>query len=421
MYQVSRHKTGLTVVTAEMPHMASASLGIWVSVGGRYEPASLSGASHFIEHLLFKGTRNRSAKQISQDVEGIGGYLNAFTTEEMTCFYSKARHDRFLELLEVLMDMFLNSRFDPAEIDKERNVIKEELAMYLDQPQHHVLELLNETLWPNQPLGRSLTGTAETLDHLTRAQLLRFQRRNYVSAGTLVAAAGRLKHDKVVKAVSPFARHLPTGDRPTFSPAVVQQEAPRVRLFRKATQQTQLALGIRTCSRHDHRRFALRLLSTVLGENMSSRLFQILREDHGLAYSVCSSLSFYDDVGALVISAGLETDKLPSALRLITRELTRLRTTLVTPSELRRARDYLIGQIDLSLESTENQMMWLAEQMLGYGRTVPPEHIKHRLAEVRPSEIRQVARDVLGPERMSLALVSPLRSEKGLAELLPRD
>src|SRR5579862_99934 len=179
MYRVSRHQSGLTVVTAEMPHMASISLGIWVGVGGRYEPAALSGVSHFIEHLLFKGTRHRSAKQISQDVEGIGGYLNAFTTEEMTCFYSKARHDRFHELLEVLMDMFLNSTFDPAEIEKERNVIKEELAMYLDQPQHHVQDLLNETLWPDQPLGRSLTGTTETLDALRRSDLRRFQRQNY--------------------------------------------------------------------------------------------------------------------------------------------------------------------------------------------------------------------------------------------------
>src|SRR6185503_3916148 len=160
MYNITRLPNGLTVATAEMPHMASVSLGLWVGVGGRYEPAEINGICHFIEHLLFKGTRKRSAKQISQDVEGIGGYLNAFTSEEMTCFYSKARHDRFHELLEVLMDMFLNSTFDRGEIEKERNVIKEELAMYLDQPQHHVQELLNETLWPGQPLGRSLTGTA---------------------------------------------------------------------------------------------------------------------------------------------------------------------------------------------------------------------------------------------------------------------
>src|SRR5712675_730480 len=157
MYQISRLKSGLTIATAEMPHMASVSLGLWVGIGGRYEPAPLNGVSHFIEHLLFKGTHNRSAKEISQAVEGIGGYLNAFTGEESSCFYSKGPHDRLPHLLEVLMDMFLHSTFARVEIDKERDVIKEELAMYLDQPQHHVHELLNETMWPEYPHGRAPT------------------------------------------------------------------------------------------------------------------------------------------------------------------------------------------------------------------------------------------------------------------------
>jgi predicted Zn-dependent peptidase len=208
------------------------------------------------------------------------------------------------------------------------------------------------------------------------------------------------------------------GRRAAFVPALAKQSAPRLRLFSKQTQQAQFALGIRTCSRHDPRRFALRLLSTILGENMSSRLFQVLREDHGLAYSVCSSLAFYDDVGAMVISAGLETDKFQHALQLVMAELTRLRDTLVTPSELRRARDYLTGQIDLSLESTENQMMWLAEQMLGYGKTVPPDYIKQHLRDVRASDIRAAARDFFRADRLSLALVSPLKSDRALSETL---
>src|SRR5437899_6881632 len=186
MYKVTQLKNGLTVATSEMPHMASVSLGLWVGVGGRYEPAKLNGVCHFIEHLLFKGTQRRSARQISQDVEGIGGYLNAFTSEEITCYHSKACHDRFGELLDVLTDMFLNSKFDPTDINKERDVIKEELAMYLDQPQHQVQELLNETLWPNQPLGRPLTGTVKTLDAMTRGDLLNFLRTNYVTGATLL-------------------------------------------------------------------------------------------------------------------------------------------------------------------------------------------------------------------------------------------
>ncbi len=395
--------------------MASVSVGLWVGVGGRYEPAELNGVSHFIEHLLFKGTRKRSAREISQAVEGIGGYLNAFTGEESTCFYSKARHDRFEELLEVLTDMFLNSKLDPADIEKERSVIKEELAMYLDQPQHHVQELLNETLWPDQALGRPLTGTEKTLDAMRRGHFVNYLCKNYVTGSTMVIAAGRLQHRQLVRAVTRHASRFTPGKRPHFTPAETDQQKPRVRLFTKRTEQTQLALGIRTCSRHDERRFALRLLNTILGENTSSRLFQEIREDRGMAYSIYSSLSFFDDTGDLVISAGLDTDNLPQTLKLILRELRRLSNVLPTAVELRRARDYVIGQMDLSLESTENQMMWLGEQLLGYGKIIPLAEFKRRLGEVTGAQIRAAARDFFRPERLNLALVSPLKSENGLS------
>jgi predicted Zn-dependent peptidase len=418
MYRLFRHPSGLAVATAEMPHMASVSLGLWAGIGGRHEPAELNGAAHFIEHMLFKGTRKRSARDISQAVEGIGGYLNAFTGEENTCLYSKARHDCFDELLDVLTDMFLNSKFDPVEINKERSVIKEELAMYLDQPQHHVHELLNELLWPDQPLGRPLTGTEKSLDAMGRGHLIHYLRSHYVAPSVLVVAAGCLSHREVVQAVSRFAPRFPHGKRPNFVPATSEQRAPAVRLFTKKTEQTQLALALRTCSRHDERRFALRLLNTILGENMSSRLFQEIREDRGLAYSIYSSLSFCDDVGILTIAAGLDTDNLSQTLKLIVRELRRLIDAPPTAGELRRARDYVIGQLDLSLESTENQMMWVGEQFLGYGKIITPAQVKQRVSEVTAGEIRKVARDFFRPERLNLALVSPLRTEKGLVNLL---
>ncbi len=418
MYQVTRLQNGLTIATAQMPHMASVSLGLWVGVGGRHEPKELNGVSHFIEHMLFKGTRKRSAKAISQAVEGIGGYLNAFTSEENTCIYSKARYDRFEELLEVLTDMFLNSVFTTEEIDKERDVIKEELAMYLDQPHHQVQELLNETLWPNHPLGRSLTGSETTLDALGRRQLLNYLDQNYVTTTTLVVAAGNLQHDRVLRAFRRYADKFAQGKRPPFQPFKASQDRPRVRLFRKETAQVQLALGIRTCSRHDERRFALRVLNTLLGENMSSRLFQVLREDHGLAYSIHSGLSFFDDVGTLTVSAGLDTNKLTQALKLIRRELRHCAATPPTPAEMRRARDYLVGQLDLSLEGTENQMTWLGEQLLAYGKVISAQETKRRLGEVKPSQVRAVAQEFFHPDRMSLAVVSPLKTANGLATLL---
>jgi predicted Zn-dependent peptidase len=418
MYQVTRIENGLTVATAEMPHMASVSLGIWVGVGGRCEAEKESGISHFIEHLLFKGTRRRTAREISQAVEGIGGYLNAFTSEEHTCFYSRARYDRFDELLDVLADMFLNSAFEPAEIAKEREVIKEELAMYMDQPQQYVQELMNATLWPGQPLGRSITGTEKTLDAISRRQILDFQRSRYTANGTLIAAAGRLTHRQVVRAARRYAAKFHAGARPGFAPAASAQAKPVVALCTKKTEQTQIAFGVRACSRHDERRHALRLLNAVLGENMSSRLFQTVREDRGLAYSIYSGNSFFDDTGDLVISAGLDLANLEKTLKIILRELKRLREEPVPAAELGRARDYLVGQLDLSLESAENQMMWAGEQWLGYGRIYAPERVKQRLSRVSAAEVRAAAREYLRPDQFNLALVSPLKSARGLEKLL---
>ena len=418
MYQVTHLKNGLTVATAEMPHMMSVSVGLWIGLGARYEPPRINGVCHFIEHMLFKGTKKRSAREISQSVEGIGGYMNAFTSEDATCFHSRACHDRFDELLDVLMDMLLNSKFGRADIEKEREVIKEELAMYLDQPQHQVQELLNATLWPDQALGRPITGTDKTLDAMTRSQLLRYLRDNYVASSAVIVAAGKLKHRQVVRSVARYSRRFHTGSRPHFAPAQNHQQAPRIRLFTKTTEQTQMALGIRTCSRHDRRRYALRLLNTILGENMSSRLFQVIREDRGLAYSIYSVPSFFDDTGDLVISAGLDSDNLPKTLRLIVRELRRLTESTAGAAELRRARDFLIGQIDLGLESTDNQMNWLGEQLLGHGRIFRPAEIKRRLSAITAGEIRAVARDFFRADRLNLALVSPLKTAKGLAKIL---
>jgi predicted Zn-dependent peptidase len=418
MYKVTRLKNGLTVATAEMPHMASVSLGFWVGVGSRYEPPELNGVCHFIEHMLFKGTRRRSPRKISESVEGIGGYLNAFTSEEFTCFHARAGADRFADLLDVLADMFLNSRFTPVDIGKERDVIKEEMAMYLDQPQHQVQELLNATMWPDQPLGRPITGTGKSLDELNRGQMRTFLCRNYVTGGTVIAAAGKLSHRKIVESVQRISAHFKAGQRPGLVPARMLQTSPQVRLFTKKTEQTQIALGIRTCSRHDPRRFALRLFNAILGENMSSRLFQIIREDRGLAYSIYSTPSFFHDTGDLVISAGLDADNAERTLRLIKLELRRLKEKMPGKAELNRARDYVIGQTDLGLESTDNQMNWVGEQLLSFGKVVRAHDIKRRLNQVSPEEIRAVAGDFLRPERMSLAMVSPLKSPAPFEKIL---
>ena len=418
MYQTTALPNGVLVATASMPHMRSASFGVWVATGGRHETAPQNGSSHFIEHMLFKGTPKRSAAEISQAVEGVGGYLNAFTSEESTCFYARASHEKLPVLIDVIGDMFLNSKFDPEELEKERQVIKEEVAMYQDQPQQHVQELLNDLCWPDQPLGRPLTGTLEGLDRLTRASLLDYYKANYIAGATLITAAGQVEHGALVEKVSKLARRIPAGARKSPAAAAPNQTAPRLRVVRKDVEQTQLAIGIRACSRHDDSRFALRLLSTVLGENMSSRLFQTVREERGLAYSIYSATSSFEDVGVLNISAGLDTRRLEEATKVILEQLQALREKAPSAPELRRARDYVIGQMDLSLESTENQMTWLGETILGYGKAMPPDQVKSRLLAVTSSQVREVARRFLTRDRLNMCVIGPAKEQKRVESLL---
>ena len=418
MYRTTTFKTGLTIATATMPHMSSVTVGIWVGVGGRHEPLELNGVSHFIEHLLFKGTRKRTAKQISQEIEGLGGYLNAFTSEENTCYYSKAGHDRWRELLTVLLDMYLNSKFDPGEIAKERSVIKEELAMYLDQPQQLVQELLNANLWPNHPLGRSITGTVKTLDAVSRNDLIQFQRTNYIAGRTIIAAAGKINHRELSQFVEKFISKIPTGTAHPAVPVGNDRAKSKIKLLTKKVEQSQIAIGFHTCSRHDDQRFSLRLLNTIMGENMSSRLFQTIREDHGLAYSIYSSLCFFEDDGSFNIFAGLDTKNISTTLKLISIEINRIKNKSPSVSEFRRARDYVLGQIDLSLESTENQMMWLGEQLLAEGKFTPPNVIKDKLSRVKRADLPRVARKYLTLDQLNMAIISPLKTTRGLMKNL---
>ena len=418
MYGLSELPGGLRVVTATMPHLASVAVGLWVNTGGRHESARENGAAHFIEHMLFKGTRRRSAARISQDVEGIGGYLNAFTDEEHTCFYSRAVASRLPELLDVLFDMFLDSRFTPTEIAKERDVILEEQAMYRDQPAELVHDLLNQAQFPRHPLGRPVIGSARSVRGLQRKDLLGFLERRYVTGSTVIAAAGNLSHEALVKQVQPWLRRFRHGAHPIAEPAPAIPDKPRCLLHSKKTEQTHIALGFRTASRQDERRFALRLLNVLLGENMSSRLFQTIREEHGLAYNIQSTGTAWSDCGDLVISAGLDDAQLEKTLKLVFKEVRRLVERAPGKAELARARDYALGQSDLSLEGSEPMMMWLGEQVLGFGRVVPPEETRARIAAVQPSDISRVARDFLKPSGLSLALVSPRTSDRGLPELL---
>ena len=421
MYHVTQLPNGLRLATVEMPHMASVSLGIWSAVGSRCERKTESGISHFIEHMLFKGTSRRTAIQISQEIEGIGGYINACTSEEHTCYHARAHAKHAFRLMDVLGDMYLNPVFDRREISRERNVIKEEIAMTFDQPSQHVLELSDNTLWPNQPLGQSIAGNEQSLNAIKGRHLTNFHSKHYVSGSTVIVAAGNIRHTELIHLAKKLAKRIPKGCISKWFPAAQNNTDPEICLFTRNIEQTQLAFGIRTCSRHDPRRFALRLLNTLLGENMSSRLFRTIREEHGLAYSIYSTPNFYHDTGSLTITAGLDTSNTEKALKLSVEELRQLRNKIPSSGELNRARDYLIGQLELSLESTDNQMNWVAEQLLGFEKIIPPDQIKDYLHKVRPSDIRRAAIDFFRPENFCLSIVSPLKSKRKISKCLKID
>lgn len=415
---VSRLPTGLTVATAHLPASDSVTVGIWAGTGGRFEDKTECGAAHFLEHLLFKGTRDRTARQISEAVEGVGGYLNASTGEESTCYYARAHSKHLPLLVDVLLDMFLDASLPPAEIARERDVIREEISMILDQPSSHVEDVLNETLWPDHPLGRPITGTTESVRAISRGRLLAFRARNYRASNTIISVAGPVRHGDVSRLLAAPSRRLRRGQRPRFRPALRNQRHPRLSMIKKETEQAHLAIGLRAFSRHDPRRSALRLLSVTLGENMSSRLFQELRERRGLAYAVSSGVSHLSDDGLLHIAAGLEPSRVPAAFRVIVRELARLRERPLGQKELRRAKDYAIGTLLLGLEGSASQANWLAESLLSFGRVIQPDEIVDQMNAVSPADIRDVARRLVNPSRLNLALIAPEFSRNAIAEVV---
>jgi predicted Zn-dependent peptidase len=411
-YRLTRLPNGTRIASVEMPYMRSVSLGIWAGIGGRHESAAQSGISHFLEHLLFKGTKRRSAKRITETVEGLGGYLNAFTTEDHTCYYAKAAAQHLPELCDVLCDMYLESVFAPAEIEREREVIREEILMYRDHPAQHAQELLTETMWPQHPLGRPLTGSVETISRFERSDLVDFRSRHYTGANTIVTVAGPVYHERVVELLAPLLSRLPRGRAPRFTRARRHEGPAQLNLYTQETEQTQLAMGFHAFGRADDRRFALKLLSVILGENMSSRLFQKLRERHGWCYSVQTSMVTLADTGAIHVFAGLDPGNLEKAIRLILRELESICHKAPSRAELKKAQDYTIGQTLMGLESTSNQIMWMGESILGYGHILDPAEAERRLLAVTPEDVQHTACYCLNRVQLGLAIVGPLKDKE---------
>jgi len=413
---------GLRVATQAMPSSQTVAVGIWCGVGARHEPARIGGISHFLEHLLFKGTKTRSARRISEEVEGVGGDLNAYTAEERTCFYAAASSDHLARVTEVLSDMYCNSRIDPKEVERERGVIVEEIEMIRDESAQHVQELLTAETWKGSSLSRPITGTKKSLSAISRQDLMSHLRGNYHAGHTIVTAAGAVDHEEFVKLVSSgFLKKLPGNSTDTSRSSVSappRQAAPRLVIESRENQQTQIALSFRGVGSHDPKRYAVSLLHVILGGNMSSRLFQELRERRGLCYSIGTSLSTHSDCGAFEIALGLDGKNVVKALKLILSECARIAGKAPSIAELRRACDYSIGTSRMALERAATQNYRLGTSLLNYGKVVSPESVYDRLAKVSPAEIQAVAQKILQNRTLCLSMVGPGPSRERLMGLI---
>jgi predicted Zn-dependent peptidase len=416
--RLTKLPNGLRIATCEMPHAETAAMGIWASVGGRHEPANLNGISHFIEHMLFKGTQRRSARRIMEEVEGVGGDMNAFTAEERTCYYATAAAEFFPRVCDVLCDIYMNPRFSPRDIERERGVIAEEILMYEDEPSSRVQELLENTQWAGHPLGRPITGTLQTIEGMDAEAFRAYRASHYNAPSTIVTAAGKIQHDEVVEKVAKLLSDLPTGKSPAAKPFPALQKSPRIVTEARDIQQTQLALSLPAFSHRDERRFALHLLNVILGTNASSRLFQEMREKRGLCYSVSSHWLSLNDGGALGISAGLDRRNLEKSLRLILAQFDLLRKKPIGSAELRRAKEYTIGSNRMALERSSSQNSRLGGALLSQGKIVDIETVNERLRAVTPDDILSVAREILDPSRLTVAVVGPNPDEPMLKKLL---
>ena len=404
--KVTTLDNGCRIVTSEMSGIESVSIGLFSGAGSRFETSSQLGHSHFLEHMLFKGSAKRSSRAISQAIESRGGNMNAYTNFESTAYYAVAPSDATTLAFDVLADMYLAPKLAQTDVDKERTVIIEEVNMYHDQPDAYVVDLAQQALWTKHPLGAQILGDIPSLQATTAESLRAYHDLHYNAKATVIAAAGNIGHDQFVALATPYAQRLPSKPAQKFKP--VRETTPQTKLLfdRRETEQVQAVIGYRTFGRYDSRRHALNMLNTILGGNMSSRLFQIVREKHGLAYSVASFTSFYNDSGAFQIAAGLDRRRSVKAMALCGEVLKKMADTPVGRAEFNRAREYMIGCLRLGLETARSHMSWIGNGTLRDQLITPAEAIENVRA-ITIDDVQSLASEIFRPENTTVTLVMP--------------
>lgn len=411
-------ENGLRVVSSEMPHTRSVSIGIYVGVGSRYESVERAGVSHFLEHMLFKGTsRMPTAREISESIEGTGGTLNAGTEHELTTYWCRVARPHFRESLELLLELLRNSLFEPDSIEKERMVIVEELNMINDYPGAKVDAFIDEMLWPEHPLGRDIGGTKESITSMSRDDLLDHLETHYTASNIVVSVAGNVEHVEVVDLVSSLSDQWTAGIPQPWVPAGPVQSEPQVRLQTRRTEQAHLAIAVPGVSLVDPDRYALELMSIVLGEGMSSRLFVEIRENRALAYDIQSGVSHFLDSGAFVITAGVDPKRVYEAVQTVLEQTAGMRDSL-SDEELEKAKRYTTGRMLLRMEDTRAVIAWMGNQELLYGGILEVDQVMYAVEEVTTHDVMRVAGNLFVSERLNMAVVGPSRSRSRLAASL---
>ena len=404
---------GLLVLTESMPHLRSISMGAWIGSGSRDEAPEVNGVSHFVEHMVFKGTTSRSAQQIAREVDTIGGNLDAFTGKEMVCFNIKVLDENVAPALDVLSDLVLHPTFTPEELAREQGVILEEIKMDEDNPDYLVHEIFTQNFWKGDALGRPILGTEKTVSSFNQQIIFDFYNSRFTPRNMVFSAAGNLEHDAFVAQVEQqFGSLAADGSEPIAVPEA-PTATPHITLKRKKSlEQVQLCLGVPAPPVNDPSRYGVYLLNTMLGGGMSSRLFQTIREDRGLAYSIYSEMNPFRDTGSLCVYAGTSVDKTQEVLELTLRELRRLKEETVSVAELKRAKDQLKSNIVIGLESSGSRMANLARQQMYFGRFFDVDEITAEIEAVTPDDVQALARRMFRPEALALTLLGNLGSMK---------
>jgi predicted Zn-dependent peptidase len=402
---------GLQIITEEMEHVRSVSVGIWIDSGSRRETGIENGISHFIEHMVFKGTATRSAEDIARTIDSLGGNLDAFTGKELVSFNTKVLDEHLPIAFDVLADMVLRPAFRPEDIDREKGVILEELKMEADNPEYLVHETFSSNFWKDHPLGKPILGTKETIQRFDRDMIDHFYRSVYTPANILITAAGHLSHDTLVDMAARQFENLPAGP-PSPATSAPRTHSRIVLREKHSLEQVHLILGVPAYPVAHERRFAAYVLNTLLGGSMSSRLFQNIREQRGLVYTVFSELNSYRDSGALTVYAGTSTENVREVIDLVLAEFHKLKSEPVPPEELLRSKNHLKGSVMLGLESTSSRMSNLARQQLYFKRFFSMDEILESIDAVTAEAVQQVALELLSRERLAASVLGRLNGMK---------